>query len=629
MATWCPDLSGDLAAILVDNAHTLFMNRGTQTYNTAINALNDLSDIPLSPYDYTVSFDFDQSLAPFIRPRRPTLDTTDFTLQQPPDPGAAPGFVGNPLTFTTAPDLDLPEPVLTYGPRPNTPNIALPIAPPPPDYIEMPIEPDYELPPVPTFESLNLPTVPTLELPEFEGERPVWVEPPFAETWAFDPQAYESVMLDRLVAALDPMLQSNPALPEHIESAIFQKGRSRAEVETQREVDQAYAEFANRGFSEPAGMLSARLLEIRQGGQNRIAEFNRDAVIKQYEETLANLRFAIVQGAALEGVFIQLHIEDNRNALQAATFLRESAIAVLNVRLSVFNARQQAYATDAQVLEARIRASMATIELYRAQIEGELAKGQVNEQRVRLYEGLLRGLGVMADFYRERVNAVKVQTEVDRNVVERFKAQVDAYDSRWRAHVAEMQAWGAGIEAEGKRADVFRTLMDGRMKKVDAWATTNNQQIEQERLRIQQHGQQLQAFDSRIRRFSAFLDAERARLAAVASREDAKTRLYVADASVEQAASAATDRSYQLGLERAKAELEGRLAYGQQMIAQFKGLIDQSIAIAEAKARVASQLAASTMSAVGYSASVGSSKSRSNSCSANFSFAGEIADAGI
>lgn len=629
MATWCPDLSGDLASILVDNAHTTFMARGTQTYNTAINSLNAMNNIVLEPYEFSVDFDFDGQLAPFMRPMRPTLDSAGFNLNMPTIPGAAPGFVANHLTFTTAPDLGITPPTLTFGPRPDTPIIPLPIAPPAPGEVVLPIAPDYTLPAVPTFEGLNLPAAPNIQIPQFDGEKPVWVDPPFNESWTFDPQPYESVMLDRLVAALDPMLQAQTALPAHIEAAIFQRGRSRIEVETERNVGQAFAEFANRGFSEPPGMLAGRVLEVRQAGANQIAEVARDAAIKQYEETLQNLRFAVVQGAAIEGVFIQLHVEDTRVALQAATFQRESALAVLNYRITVFNARQQAYATDAQIFETRLRAALAHIEVYKAQIEGELAKGQVNEQRVRLYEGLLRGVGLLVDMYRSRMEAVKIRTDADRNVVERFKAEVDAYDSRWRAHVAEWQGYTASIEGEGKRADVFRTLMDAQMKQIDAWAMGNNQRIDQERLRIQQHGQQLQAWDGGIRRFSAMLDGERARLAAVAQRADAQARLYTADAAVEQAASAATDRSFELGLSRARAEMDGQLRHAEMMIAQLKGMVDQAIAIAEAQARVASQLAASTMSAVGYSASVGSSKSRSNSCSSNFSFAGEIADAGI
>lgn len=57
------------------------------------------------------------------------------------------------------------------------------------------------------------------------------------------------------------------------------------------------------------------------------------------------------------------------------------------------------------------------------------------------------------------------------------------------------------------------------------------------------------------------------------------------------------------------------------------GLLSQSGEIQRAKAQISSQLAASTMSAVNYGASVSSGRSKSSSCSQNFSFQGEIADA--
>ena len=627
--TWCPDLSGDLAVNLVGDAHQVFMTRGTQTYNTAIAGLNAIGNIELAPFEFSVSFDFDGQLTPFQRPQRPDIDPGEFALVAPAAPGAAPGFTGVPLTFTTAPELGVAPPTLTFTPRPDAPNIPLPIAPPPPGELVMPVAPDYALPPVPTFEQLNLPSVPSITIPQFEGERPVWVDPPFNESWTFQPEAYESVLLDRLVAAIDPMLRADPALPAHIEEAIFQRGRSRIEVEVERGVEQAFAEFANRGFSEPPGQLAGRISGIRQAGQNQVAEVARDTAIRQFEATLENLRFAVVQGAALEGVFAGLHQADQQVALQAATFARESAIAVLNARITVFNARQQAYATDAQVLGERIRASLAVIELYRAQIEGELAKGQVNEQRVRLYEGLLRGVEVMANFYRQQVEAVKVQSDVDRTVVDRFKAEVDAYDSRWRAHVAEWQGYSASIEGEGKRADLYRTLVDAHGKNVDAWAAGNRFRIDGERLRMDQHSQQLRAWEGGLQRFTALLEGERARLAAVAGKADASARIYTADAAVEAASSAATDRSFELGLRAAQADVDTQLRGAELQITQLKGLIDQAIAIADAKMRVAAQLAASTMSAVGYSASVSSSRGKSSGCSTNFSFAGEIADAGI
>jgi len=603
------------------------MNRGDDVYDTAIESLGELGDLTPAPYAFNIDFDFEGQLTPFQRPTRPDLDASGFAFQSPDAIGLSPEYVPTPLTFTTSPEIDVIAPTLNLPARPDLPALALPIAPPPPDELIFPVEPDYELPPTPTFEELHLPDAPVVVIPTFDAVAPVFVEPPFDESWNFTPTAYEQVLLDDLTAKLRPMIQGVAALPEAIEQAIFEKMRSRIEIEVNRDVDQAMTEFSARGFAEPPGQLAGRVNEIRQGGANRIADASRDAALKQYEESNANLRFAITQGAALEGVFIQLHIEEQRFALQAAIEQRNSAVAILNARISIINARQAAYESEARVFESKLRASLATIEVYRAELEGELARGQINDQRIRLYEGLLRGVNVQADFYRNRIEAVKVRSDADRNVVERYKAEVDAYDSRIRAYSEEWRGYAAAADAEGKKADIFKSIVDANAKRVDAWATTNNLEVEKSKLHIAEHGQKLQAWEGTVRKFTASLEAEKQRLDAVAQLASSQAQLYSADASVEVSASAATDRSFELGMEKAKADAEAQYRAADLAIVQLKGMFDQLIAIKEATARIASQLASSTMSAVGYNAGVSSGHSVGQSCSTNFSFVGEVSDA--
>lgn len=626
--TWCPDLSADAAITLVGSAHDKFMELGSTTYNMAVSNLQGLNSVRLDPIDFNVDFRFADPQATFQRPRRPDLDEGALEFRAPDVPlPSAPGFVAAPISISEAPELDAQPPTLAFGAKPTTPNVVEPTLPVDPAPIVLPAEPTYVLPQVPTFEALNLPDVPNIVLPEFEAEKPIFIEPPFNETWQFEATPYVSTLVDTLTATLKPMIVGSQALPRIIEDAIFQRARSRIELDTQRNVDQAVSEFAARGFSEPQGMLAGRILEVRQAGQGAVAEASRDAAIKQFEESLANQRMAIAQGAALEGTLAQLHTDEQKLMLQAATFQRETVIAVLNARISVFNARLQAYQTDAQVLRDRIQAELAKVEVFRAQIEGERARGEINEQRVRLYESQLRGVTTLADFYRTRVEAVKVQADINRFGIDKYRAQVDAYEARWRAHVAEWQGYTASVEGEGKRADLYRTLVDANAKRVDAWAASNNMQFEAERLRMAQHGVDLDVWRAGITRWDATLSGERARLAAVGQAFDAKARIYSADADVEQAASAAADRSFELGLARERADVDVQLQQAQMRIQQMLGLLAQSAEIQRAKAQISSQLAASTMSAVNYGASVSSGRSKSNSCSQNYSFQGEIADA--
>lgn len=626
METFCTDISADPAVVYVADGHYTFKNLAERTYNLAVQQASQLSGFTALPTTFNVDFAFDGQLTPFQRPTAPTFDPRDFLLEVPPTPGQAAAFVPREVTISPPPTADLTAPVLSYGERPSTPTVVAPTPPPRPSNLVIPDAPDYVMPALPTFEELRLPTVPAIRLPSFEGHRPQFVEPPLNENWSFSPQAYVSELLPKLQAKVGAWLAGESALPPAIERALFDRGRSRIVVEMAVEVEQAYEEFGARGFSQPPGMLAARVDGIRQAGQNRIAEFNRDVTIKAYDETLANMRLALQQGIALEGLATNLHMQEQGLLLQSAQFLRETSIAILNARISVFNARMQAYQTDAQVFAEHIRAELAKVEVFRAQIEGERARGEINEQRARVYAEQVRALGVLADFYRTRVQAVESQAAVERSIIDRYRAEVDAYGTRWDAYGKEWDGYRAAVEAENSKVTVHRNLVDAFASRVQAYGTEQNTRIESERLRIAQHGQELETYRADLQRFGQLLDAQQARLQAASTKVNAEAAIFNAQANVEQAASAAGDRSFQLGLERARANVDTQLKAAEIRVQENIQLTSLLLDVRKMLAQVFGQLAASSMSAVNYSASLSSGRSDSKSCSTSLSYSGEAAD---
>lgn len=627
VTTWCPIVMGS-ADTLVGLAHDKFMDLGVQTYKLAVQNLDGLNDINLAPYEFNVSFDYADPQATFQRPEKPTIDMSQLAFRDPGvSIGEAPTFNPTHVSIEAPPEMDAEVPTLNFGPRPGSPTIPLPLEPADPAAIVMPVAPDYELPPVPTLQQLNLPDVPEIQLPEATFERPVWVDPPFQQDWHFTPEPYTKVLVDDIVNTLRPMIVGSDALPAYIEQALWERGRSRIELETERAVDSAFADFAARGFSEPQGQLSARVLELRQTGQNATAEVTRDVLIRKFELAYEQQRFAITQGAALEGSLISLHFEEQRYLLEAARFQFESALAVVNYQIQVFNTKMMGYQTDAQVFRDRIQAALTRVELYRAQLEGVKALGELNVQQVNLYEAQLQAVRSMAEFYRTQVETVKVQADINMQGIEKYKAQLQAYEQRWRAYVAEWQGYGAGVDAESKRVDIYKALVEANAKRVDAWAASSNMKVEMARLEQQSYAVSVSAWRTRLERLQAMLNAEVARLQATATSVRAQADLFQAEAQVETAASAAADRSFELGLRREQADVETQLKSAQMQIQQVEFLLSQIIEIQRAKAQISSQLAASTMSAVSYGASVSSSVGNSRSCSTNFSFTGEVIDA--
>lgn len=627
--TWCPALSADPAVMYVGDAHDKFMDLGVKTYNLAVQNLDDLNDIVMDPYVFNVDFSYVDPQAVFIRPQKPIIDPNDLEFR---DPGivitAPPTFNPSPVVLDAAPDdSDVPVPVLTFGPRPDQPTEPLPTEPTDAIPIVMPVAPDYVLPAVPTLQQLNLPDVPNVVIPDFVANRPTWVDPPFNQDWHFEPEPYTKTLVDEIVAVLKPMIVGSDALPAYINQAIWEKGRSRVELETNRDIEGSIADFANRGFYEPQGQLSGRVLELRQTGQNAKSEVTRDVMIRQFELAYDQQRFAITTGAALEGTLIQLWVEEQRYLLEAARFSMESQIAVLNYRLSVFNAQMQAYAIDANVYRDRIQAELAKVELYRAQLEGVRVLGELNMQQVQLYTAQLEGIQTMAGIYRTQVETVKVQADINMQAIEKYKAQLQAYSQRWDAYVAEWRGYSANVEGESKKVDIYKAMVDANAKRVDAWAVEANTKVDLAKLEQSTYSVNIDAWRATIDQLRARLGAEEARLSAVATSVRAQADLYGTEAQVESAASAAADRTFELGLRRAEADVSTQLKNADQLINQAQFILAQATEIQKAKAQISSQLAASTMSAVNYGASVSSSSGNSRSCSTNFSFTGETADA--
>lgn len=622
----CPYIiAGDPAVIFADGGYSVFMDLAPRAFTDASQYASELTNIIIEPVQFTASFDFDGDLAPFQRPQRPTIDGEGFNFNMPAQPPAPPVFTPGPIGLSPAPEFTTQEPNIQIGNAPATPMVDVPLPPPDSADLVIPDAPDYELPPVPTMEQLNLPSAPTVVLPTFDGERPVWVDPNINENWSWDPTPYTSDLLERVKGKVEFMMDGQLGL-EPIEALIFQRGRARMDREVRRAIDTRINEFGARGFSEPNGVLNQAIDEILQTGIDSKAELNSQITIESYKELVNNVRFAIQQGIALEQVATNLHIQEQQLTLRAAEFQRETAMALVNVRVTVFNARMQAYQTDAQVFTARIQAALASVELYRAQLEGEKIRGEINEQRVRIYAEQLRALNVMAEFYRTQIQAVQAQADVERSKIERFKSMVDAYSARWRAYGEEVGAYKAQMDAENVKATVHKNLVDAFATRVQAWGTTEGNKIAVERLAIDQNGQQIAVWRGQLDRMLALIQAETARIGGQAQRADALARIYTADAGVETAASAATDRTFQLGLERENSEVNSALKAAEIRIQENIQLLSQLMDARKTQATVMSQLAASAMSSMNFSASVSSARSASKSCSSSVAWTGEAPD---
>lgn len=610
---------------IVTEAHNKYLGKAENFLSQANNFVSQLAGFQATPSLIgNISFNMPSGNSGFHRPAAPQL-SGGYTVNIPEAPPLPPAYTPGALADVSVPEFTEQTPVISYGPRPAAPHIPVPVSPAKPVLPTMPEEPDWERPEPVTLASLNLPSMPDIQIPAYTARAPQAPIFDLHDNFSrFTPEQYVSQLLARIEQRVMVWMQGEEALPAAIEQALFGRGRTRIERERAALEQQAYDDFAARGFSAPNGVLTARLDAIRQNAQDKTAEFNRDAMLKSFDEALANMRLAVQQGIQLEGVKANLHMELQRIELQSLTHLRDTAVAILNARIAYFNAEVQGVQTEAQVFEARLKAELSKLDVMRTQVEMEKLKGETNQQRVDMYKAQWDAVRSMAAWYSERVNAYKTQADTAKLPIEIFAQEVQAFETMHSAYGKQIDAWRAEIEAEQSKAQVYKATADAYASRVQGVAAIGNLYNDRERMRIQQHGQALEQYGMQIRRVDQIIKAQEAELSARLQQDRAKVDMYRASADVEQAASAAADRQFNSQLAAARASVDAALEQARLQSQENTALLGLQLEAMKSIAQIMSQLAASSMSAINYGASL--SGSISESYGRQLSWSGDVAD---
>lgn len=587
---------GALGSIAIGNVQAA-ANFGTP--NIGIGQIPDLTGGgPAQPNDALVVPDPQTEI-----PVAPQFDAP--TLQIPNPPQLAANVRPPTINLGTEPGrFNEPRP----GPRPNL----LPIT--------LPDEPALSDIAIPVLIELDVPEFVPVAIPVFEGVRPVRNFTAPDNTFSFVPTQFSDALLDSTRSRLQTMQQGGTGLPAAIEQALFARARDRQEAETQRAVQEVFADASNRGFDIPTGATLARVAEVRQQSANRRAELNRDILIQVHTVEIENLRFSVTQGVALVQVLTGLHIQYQELALRAEVAAIQAAIDVLNANIAIFNAEQQAYSADAQVFRDRVAAARDQVDMYRTRVEAEIAKNQINRDTVQLYSESIRAQNLLVERYRAFVDARRVQSEINEQALRAYTAEVGAFAELARVHGIEWEAYAARIRGQESKVNLFDSQVRAYATNVGAWAQVAQTRIAETEQRTRIEEQRVRAFEAAVTGARAVLDKDRAvidaRLGvfqATSQRLEARSRILQSEEGT---------RTARLGLQLQEETTKAQLALEQARVNITQMQESARIAIAQFGdiARTQAQLTAASLSAISVSASVGAS----SSLGVSFNYSGEV-----
>lgn len=516
------------------------------------------------------------------------------------------------ITGLTIPEAPIPMAPGAVPEKPTLTGIALPDAP----VLDKPL--------FPSLEPINIPTFDFPTLPDFDATAPEFEGSPINTVLQWSEPEYQTEVMDEVIAVLRSVWAGGNGIPPAVEQAMWERAAGREDLDANRQISAAMTDFSARGFTEPPGMLVARIDAIREESQIKKNALNRERTIRMAEIHVENVRWATEQGVAAENVLYAIWNNAAQRVFESAKIQLDSQLAFFNAQVAVFNAKQSAYATSAQVYKTQLDAQLSRIEVFKAELEGELARGTLNEQRVKIYGEQIRALLTDVEVYKARMEGAKVQADVNRNLLEGFKAEIQAYASQVDADKTRFDAYDSRVKGELGKAQILDAEARSYAAYVSGQSTIADVGIKKMQADISRN-------ELLVRQYTARLEAARNTVQAQLGAIEAGARAYTADTQRYTAQAGAEEARHRVELAAKEAEIRATLGIYEVEVRKYLADMDMLIKQAgiqlealKAAGQVGSTLAAGAMAGI----NIGASMSGGGSVSASGSY-GESKSKGI
>lgn len=541
-------------------------------------------------------FSYD-SWAPTESPTFPTMGETD-PLE--------------PLVLDEYPRNTIKDPGFDLPSKPVPADIQEPGNPPEISEIELPVTPEFNLPDEISITEIEVPDAPTVEAPVFSAVAPDDdLDRITTPDFDYVEQVYSSDVWAPLVSKItDGVTNGGTGLSSEVEQLLFDSGRYRQDVEGERRLEEVRNAFANKGFDLPTGAKIANERNVLADIARDKTELNSKITIAQAELAQNNTQFMLDKGIALEQITVGFFDAQANRALDAVKASAEIVARAAQIRVDRYNSRAQVYNIRAQAYEQELRAAFADLEAFRITVDGKKVASDVQKNVVDVYVAQVGALESRARLYTAQVDGAKAAAEVERLKMENYDVEIKAFATRHDAKKIEYEAYGIEVDAEKTKVQAYSEKVKAFIAELEAVKASNQGKIDEQRAKIDYNSSladtfkaEIIGYDSRIKELAAQHD--------VAIREfDANTNRYLAQAQVVESKNKLLMQGVEADLQAEQLKLNSETAKIDAIKNGYIALMDL-----EGKSRLGvfnatAQLMSSAMSSVSASASIGDSLSR-------------------
>jgi hypothetical protein len=434
--------------------------------------------------------------------------------------------------FANAPTFSIVAPSINF---PTAPSTTLPNAPSGIPSFNMPVlptAPALQFPDLPALQTLSIPAMPGVSIPQFTSTLPVADITLPTQVFQFVEQQYNSALLDSLKAKLMQDMAGGYGIETADELALWDRARGRELQSAAAAVSDVSRQAAARNFMLPPGALFAQIEAARSASLEKISDLSRDIMIKRGDMYVENRKFTIEQARELEQILMGYFGSMMERALNVARAMVELDIALYNARVAKANYYLERLKVEAQVFETQLRAALANLEAWKAQLEGLRVEAEVQRNLVTLYTAQLEGVKVLEDLYRAQLEGAKILADIQMLELQAAKLGVDTYVAEVGAKTAEFGMYESEIRGETLKIGLYEA--QARTFGIQVDASKNLAQTEQIKLEAQIESRRLDLDKNRLEleRYRADLENAQAYLREQVAVFDAKTRLYVTEQTV-------------------------------------------------------------------------------------------------
>lgn len=483
---------------------------------------------------------------------------------------------------------------------------------------------NQDLPPVPTITDVEDPVIlpvsvtplPLIDIPLFSAQPPssTGITPP-GNTFNWEEGDYNSALLVQTQSAVSNILNGGVGIPEEVWNAIWEKGVEREDRSATKLNQQVHETFAARGFPSPVGAQEKKVQEAQQAVQDASNTLSREIAEKRAEHEIENLKFAIQQGIALEGMLGGWYQQKLTRLLDAAKFSYQAEVELFNAQITLFNAQMELYSTEASVYKALLESAAIELEIYRTELEGQKLINDINAQSVQLYVAQVNALGTYIDLYNAQLQGVKTLVDIDVANLDAYKTEVQAYGEIVRAKGIEYDGYKTQLDGEKVKADIYSTEVQsyiGRIEGIKTKAETENLRVTADisinELRLREFEALMQDQDNRVKNALSEIDVNVKKL-------QSDTQIYDINVKNEQSRVSTILDASKTAISFATQETQVSIANATNQTEASKAEAANSVESAKAIAAINGQIAAGAMSAVNLSAGISDSASNGSTCS--------------